>query len=299
MANPEKIGFIGIGLMGRPMVLRLLQAGHPVSVWNRSRNKLAPVLAAGAVAADDIAGLLAASDLVLLCLADTAAVEAVVFAPGGVAECGAPGKLLVDLSSIEPAATRDFAERLHMACGMHWMDAPVSGGVSGAEAGTLAIMAGGSSEDVQRAQPVLAAFSRQVTHMGATGAGQITKICNQMIVACNALVIAEMTALAQRAGVDAAKIPQALQGGFADSRPLQILGPEMANRQFEPVKWKVRTLLKDLNMAVDLARLGDSAIPMSGLAAQLMQCHGSRGYLDADPATLVKLYLDAEEDSAC
>lgn len=292
MVARETIGFIGIGLMGRPMVLRLLQAGHAVHVWNRSPEKLEPVLAAGALAAASVAELIGRCDTIMLCLADTAAVESVVFDLGGIAQHGSAGKLLVDLSSIDPQATRQYAGRLQAACGMGWVDAPVSGGVAGAEAGTLAIMAGGIAEDLERVRPTLAAFSRQVTHMGGVGAGQISKICNQMIVSCNALVIAEMVALAQRAGVDAAKLPGALQGGFADSKPLQILAPEMAERRFEPVKWRVKTLLKDLNMAADLARLSGSAIPMSGLAAQLMQCHGSRGYLDADPATLVKLYSD-------
>lgn len=296
MATPkDAIGFIGIGLMGRPMVLRLLRAGYAVTVWNRSPGKLAPVVAEGAAPASDIAALVRACDVVMLCLADTAAVEEVVFGFGGIAASGAPGKLLVDLSSIDPQSTRRCAARLHKACGMAWVDAPVSGGVVGAEQGTLAVMAGGAAAEVERARPALAAFSRQVTRMGEVGAGQITKICNQMIVGCNALVIAEMIALAQRAGVDAAKIPEALQGGFADSKPLQILAPEMAGRRFEPVKWRVKTLLKDLNMAVDLARSNGSAIPMSGLAAQLMQCHGGNGHLEADPSTLIKLYLDAQE----
>ncbi|TAN49908.1 MAG: NAD(P)-dependent oxidoreductase [Methylococcaceae bacterium] len=292
MTIQENIGFIGIGLMGRPMTLRLLQAGYRVTVWNRSPAKLAPVIAAGAAAADSIAALVQACDIVLLSLTDTAAVDAVVFDADGVAASGGAGKLLVDLSSIAPQATRRFAEQLQQTAGMGWVDAPVSGGVPGAEQGNLAIMAGGAVPDVERARPVLAAFSRQLTHMGEVGAGQICKICNQMIVACNAMVIAEMIALAQRAGVDAARIPEALQGGFADSRPLQILGPEMANGVFEPVKWRVQTLLKDLSMAGDLARLHGSAVPMSALAAQLMQCHGSHGWLDADPATLIKLYQD-------
>jgi len=126
--------------------------------------------------------------------------------------------------------------------------------------------------------------------MGPVGSGQTTKICNQMIVSCNVLVIAEMMALAKSAGVDAAKIPEALAGGFADSKPLQIVGPEMADKRFEPVKWRVKTLLKDLHMAVDLAGKQGSAVPMSGLAAQLMQLHGSGGFLEQDPSTLIKLY---------
>jgi 3-hydroxyisobutyrate dehydrogenase len=130
--------------------------------------------------------------------------------------------------------------------------------------------------------------------MGPVGSGQITKICNQMIVSCNVLVIAEMMALAKQAGVDNSKIPEALIGGFADSKPLQIVGPEMAAEQFEPVKWRVKTLLKDLNMAVDVAADQGSSIPMAGLATQLMQLHGGHGFLEMDPSTLIKLYQTAD-----
>lgn len=282
------LGFIGIGLMGKPMTLRLIDTGFRVNVWNRSRDKLAPVIEAGAVACDSIERLTENSDVILLCLSDTSAVAEVV--ENHIIGSGAPGKLLIDLSSIEPAATRRLAEQLLQRCGIHWVDAPVSGGVQGAESGTLAIMAGGDSADIETARHVLAPLYRQLTHMGAVGCGQIAKICNQMIVSCNVMVIAEMIALAKQAGVDAAKIPEALAGGFADSKPLQIVGPEMAAGVFEPVKWRVKTLLKDLNMAVDLAADQGNAIPMSGLAAQLMQLHGSRGFLEQDPSTLIKLF---------
>ncbi|MGR9072604.1 MAG: NAD(P)-dependent oxidoreductase [Gammaproteobacteria bacterium] len=284
------LGFIGIGLMGRPMTLRLLNAGYFVNVWNRTPDKCRPVVDAGARLAGSAAELTERSDIVITCLADTAAVEAVALGSGGVAETGAPGKLLIDLSSIHPEATRRMAEKLEKKCGMGWVDAPVSGGVAGAESGSLAIMAGGNAEDVAVAREVLSPLYRQLTHMGAVGSGQITKICNQMIVGCNVMVIAEMIALAKKAGVDAEKIPQALAGGFADSRPLQIVGPEMASEIFEPVKWKVKTLLKDLNMAGDVSETLGSPVPLSGLAAQLMRLHGGRGNLDNDPSTLIRLY---------
>ncbi|MGR9045403.1 MAG: NAD(P)-dependent oxidoreductase [Gammaproteobacteria bacterium] len=282
------LGFIGIGLMGRPMTIRLLEAGFNVNVWNRTHNKLDSVIAAGATASDTIEDLVEASDVIILCLADTQAVVSVVQGP--ILKSGSPGKLIIDLSSIHPEATTRLAAALREQCGMGWVDAPVSGGVAGAEQGTLAIMAGGGEPDVALARTVLAPLYQRLTHMGEVGSGQITKICNQMIVSCNVLVIAEMIALAQRAGVDAAKIPNALAGGFADSKPLQIIGPEMADGAFEPVKWRVKTLLKDLNMAVDIASKNGSAAPMSGLAAQLMQLHGSHGFLDQDPSTLIKLY---------
>jgi 3-hydroxyisobutyrate dehydrogenase len=230
------------------------------------------------------------ADIVMLCLADTAAVREVVFGPSGVASTAKPGQLLLDFSSVEPAATREMAAELERLSGMRWVDAPVSGGVPGAEAGTLAIMAGGRGEDVDFLRPLLAHLGQRVTHMGAVGAGQVTKVCNQMIVACNALVIAEVVGLAERSGVDARLLAPALAGGFADSRPLQILAPQMAESQFEPVKWHVRTLLKDLDTAAKLAREEGGAVPMSGLAAQLMRLHGSMGNLENDPATLVRLY---------
>jgi 3-hydroxyisobutyrate dehydrogenase len=289
MPNPNPIlGFIGIGLMGKPMTLRLLHAGFRVKVWNRSPEKLQPVVAAGAEAMADIAELVRASDVVILCLADTPTVEWALC--HGIMQHGSPGKLVIDLSSIDPNKTREFAAALHGKCGMGWVDAPVSGGVAGAEHGSLAIMAGGQPEQVEIARRVLKPLYKQLTHMGPVGSGQTTKICNQMIVSCNMLVIAEMIALAKQAGVEAEKIPAALAGGFADSKPLQIAGPEMALEQFEPVKWRVKTLLKDLQMATELAKQTGNALPMSGLAAQLMQLHGSRGYLEHDPATLIKLY---------
>jgi 3-hydroxyisobutyrate dehydrogenase len=286
--HKRTLGFIGIGLMGKPMTLRLLDAGFRVNVWNRSQDKLAPVVGAGALARDSIEQLVQASDVVLLCLSDSQAVASVV--ENSILDSGSAGKLLIDLSSIDPKTTRQLAGLLQQRCGMTWVDAPVSGGVQGAEQGSLAIMAGGADNDIETARQVLAPLYRQLTHLGEVGCGQIAKICNQMIVSCNVLVIAEMIALAKQAGVDAAKIPEALAGGFADSKPLQIVGPEMADGIFEPIKWRVKTLLKDLNMAFDLASDQGNAIPMSGLAAQLMQLHGSQGFLEQDPATLIKLF---------
>ncbi|PPD05443.1 MAG: 2-hydroxy-3-oxopropionate reductase [Methylobacter sp.] len=282
------LGFIGIGLMGLPMTLRLLKAGYRVHSWNRTPDKLTPAVAAGALACESIAALVAASDIILLCLADSEAVAQVVTCH--ILPQGRPGQLVLDLSSIRPETTRELAAALDRHCGMRWVDAPVSGGVAGAEQGTLAIMAGGTDSDIAVAREVLAPLYRQLTHMGPVGSGQLTKICNQMIVSCNVMVIAEMMALAAQAGVDASRIPEALAGGFADSKPLQITAPLMASGTFEPVKWRVKTLLKDLNMAVETGKQLGSAIPLSALAAQLMQVHGSHGFLEHDPATLIKLY---------
>ena len=291
MTQNYTLGFIGIGLMGKPMTLRLLTAGFQVNVWNRSPEKLATVAQAGAQVCESIAELVQQSDVILLCLADTAVVETVVTQQ--ILPHGRPRQLVIDLSSIHPEITRQLAARLKQHCGMQWVDAPVSGGTAGAEQGSLAIMAGGTDDDIMIARQVLKPLYNRLTHMGPVGSGQITKICNQMIVSCNVLVIAEMMALAKQAGVDNSKIPEALMGGFADSKPLQIVGPEMAAEQFEPVKWRVKTLLKDLNMAVDVAADQGSSIPMAGLATQLMQLHGAHGFLEMDPSTLIKLYQTA------
>ncbi|WP_085724589.1 NAD(P)-dependent oxidoreductase [Pseudomonas sp. R37(2017)] len=296
MSMLPSLGFAGIGLMGLPMCQRLLDAGYPLAVWNRNPEKCKPLVEAGARQVASPAELCQHADVVMLCLADTSVVREVVFGPAGIVEGAKTGQLLVDFSSLEPNATREMAAELVGKSGMGWLDTPVSGGVVGAQAGSLAIMVGGDAQDLERVRPVLLNLGQRVTHMGGIGAGQVTKACNQMIVACNALVIAEVVALAERSGVDASLIAEALAGGFADSKPLQILAPQMAENRFEPIKWHVRTLLKDLDTAVKFSREQGSATPISGLAAQLMRLHGSQGFLEKDPSTLVQMYR--EPDSA-
>ena len=292
MSMLPSLGFAGIGLMGLPMCRRLLAAGYPLAVWNRNPDKCKPLVEAGARQVASPAELCQHADVVMLCLADTSVVREVVFGPTGIVEGAKKGQLLVDFSSLEPNATREMAAELAGKTGMGWLDTPVSGGVVGAEAGSLAIMVGGEAQDLERVRPVLLRLGQRVTHMGGVGAGQVTKACNQMIVACNALVIAEVVALAERSGVDASRIAEALAGGFADSKPLQFLAPQMAENRFEPVKWHVRTLLKDLDAAVKFSREQGSATPISGLAAQLMRLHGSQGFLEKDPSTLVQMYRE-------
>ncbi|WP_339486029.1 NAD(P)-dependent oxidoreductase [Pseudomonas sp. EL_65y_Pfl2_R95] len=289
------LAFAGIGLMGLPMTRRLMAAGYPLTVWNRSADKCQSLIDQGASVVTQPAQLCGAANIVMLCLATTDVVREVVFGPGGIVETARPGQLLVDFSSLDPAQTRDMAAELERRTGMRWIDAPVSGGTPGAEAGSLAIMAGGAVEDIEQVRPILANLGQRLTRMGEVGAGQVTKVCNQMIVACNALVIAEVVALAEKSGVDASLIAPALAGGFADSKPLQILAPQMAASEFEPVKWHVRTLLKDLDTAVRVAQQTGSATPVTGLAAQLMRLHGSQGNLEKDPATLVQQYRGETE----
>lgn len=288
-----RIGFIGIGLMGLPMCRRLLAAGHPLTVWNRSPDKCAPLVAAGAALAASPAALTREADVIMTCLADTAAVEDVFQRADGIAAALAPGKTVVDFSSIAPAATRALAAAAQ-ARGAAWVDAPVSGGVVGAEAGSLVIMAGGEATALEPLRPLLAALAQRVTHMGPSGAGQVTKVCNQLIVAANAVLIAEAVALAEKAGVDASRLAPALAGGFADSRPFQLLAPRMSARTFEPVQWRVRTLLKDLDMARTLAAESGSAVALASHAADLMRRHGDHGFLDQDLSTLIRHFEDGD-----
>jgi 3-hydroxyisobutyrate dehydrogenase len=263
-----KLGFIGIGLMGKPMTLRLLAAGHEVAVWNRSADKLAEVLARGARRAGSPAEVARAADIVMMCVTDQKAVEAVLFHEQGIVHGAGAGKLVVDFSSIAPASARVFAARLE-AKGIGLVDAPVSGGVAGAEQGTLAIMAGGRPEHVERARPVVMHLAARFTRMGEAGAGQLTKLCNQAIVGSLVAVIAEAMRLAEAAGVDSKMLPEALKGGFADSLPLQIFGARMAARRFDPPLAAAATMLKDLQNVAAAAGEADVWMPMVERAIEL------------------------------
>lgn len=289
MSDQPRLGFIGIGLMGKPMCLRLLAAGYQLTVWNRSRDKLAPVTAKGARAAATPAEVARASDLVMMCVTDQHAAEQVLFAPDGLAAAGSKDKLVVDFSSIAPTAARAFAARLEEACGMGLVDAPVSGGTVGAEQGTLAIMAGGRAEHVERARPVVAHLAQRFTRMGDAGAGQVTKLCNQVIVGCLFPVIAEAIRLAESAGVDANALPQALKGGFADSLPLQVFGARMAARKFDPPLGTVSILLKDLENAAAVAKDNGVPLPMARTAAELYRLLVAQGHAEREPSLFVEL----------
>ena len=286
-----KLGYIGIGLMGRPMVLRLLAAGHEVTVWNRSKDKLAPVLEKGAKAAASPAEVARAADIVMMCVTDQRAAEEVLFGAHGVSKAEVQDKLLVDFSSIAPASARDFAKRLADK-GMGMIDAPVSGGVPGAEKGALAIMAGGKAEHIERARPIVMHLAQRFTRMGDSGAGQVTKLCNQIIVGSLFPVIAEAMRLAEAAGVDAKLLPEALKGGFADSLPLQIFGARMAARNFEPPLGANSIMLKDLENAAAVAKEFGVSLAMAQSAADLYRLMRTQGKGEKDPAVLVELLSD-------
>ena len=268
MSTRERLGFIGLGLMGLPMALRLCEAGHALCVWNRSAAKTEAVQRAGASVAASPAEVARSAEIVFLCLTDSAAVEQVVFGSDGLAAAPGGGRVVVDFSSIAPAATRDIAARLEAANGMRWIDAPVSGGTKGAAEGTLAVMAGGAPADFERVRPCVLAMAQRFTLMGPLGAGQTTKLCNQVIVGSAMCVLAEATRLALNAGIDPLLLPQALAGGFADSKPLQLFVPRMAQAIHEPPLGHTHTMLKDLDTVVELARETGTPVPMAALAAQ-------------------------------
>jgi 3-hydroxyisobutyrate dehydrogenase len=291
-----RIGYIGVGLMGKPMVDRLLDAGYPVTVWNRSREKLDPVVERGAVAAETPAALAAASDYVFMCLMDTAAVEAVVFGSDGVAHAKGP-TVLVDFSTLPPETSRAFAARLKDANGMGWVDAPVSGGVPGAEKGTLAIMAGGDENDIETVRPVVMNLCARFTRMGGAGAGQSTKMCNQIISGCTMAVVAEAVGFALRSGVDASRLTEALSGGFADSIPFQLFAPRMAAQDFSNPLGATRTMIKDLDAVEDIAGAVAARVPMTESALSIMRYVAERGDADNDISTIIKYFVDGERKS--
>jgi 3-hydroxyisobutyrate dehydrogenase len=285
----EKLGYLGLGMMGFPMSRRLINAGYDVTVWNRSTAKATALVEAGAKLAPRPSDIAANAGIIFMCLTDAAAVDEVVFGPDGLATVTGSGKLIVDFSSIHPDAARTIAARLKAANGMRWIDAPVSGGTKGAEEGTLAVMAGGDAADIERVRRYVLAMARRLTHMGPTGAGQTTKLCNQVIVGCAMAVLAEATRLATNAGIDAKRLPEALAGGFADSIPLQLFVPRMVEGLHSPPMGHIATMLKDLDTVIDVARDSSSPVPMSALAAQLFRLAKVARGADADALEIYKL----------
>ena len=278
-----KIAFLGMGLMGSRMATRLIQAGFSVAVWNRTASACDVLIDMGATALElqDIGQY----PVILTCLADDAAVQSVY---DQIQAQLRAQQVIVDFSSLSVDQTKALAgqAQLHQ---VQWIDSPVSGGTAGAEQGTLVIFAGGDLQTIQDLSLIYNVLSQRVTRMGETGTGQATKICNQLIVAANSTLIAEAVALAAQAGVDTTLLAPALAGGFADSKPFQILTPRMATHTFEPVQWKVQTLSKDLNNAVQLAEQFNLNIPVAKQALSQLQSHQNKGYAEADLATVIQL----------
>lgn len=281
------IGFIGLGLMGAPMCRNLMKAGGRLVVTNRSEAPRLKMQAEGAAAVDSPAAVAAQADIIVLMVADTPAVEAVLSGPGGVLETLRPGTLLIDMGTTAMVATRGFAEAVEKMGGFY-VDAPVSGGTIGATAGNLTIMAGGSESAFDKALPVLKVLGERITHVGDTGAGQVAKAANQVIVGLNIGAVAEALALARAAGVDPGKVRQALQGGFADSRILEVHGKRMVEGDFTPGA-KSTTQHKDMVQALDLAQGLHLEMPATALSKELYDRLISSGGADLDHAALFKV----------
>ncbi len=282
---PLNLGFIGLGIMGAPMAGHLLAAGHRLFVNTRSAVPAA-LTAAGATVCASGREVAEQADIVFLMVPDTPDVEKVLFDENGVAAGLSAGKAVVDMSSISPIETKAFAERV-AALGADFLDAPVSGGEVGAKAASLTIMVGGREPVFQRLQPLLALMGKNITHVGPVGAGQTTKVANQIIVALNIAAVGEALVFASKAGADPAKVREALMGGFASSRILEVHGERMIKRSFNP-GFRIQLHQKDLNLALQSAKALSLALPGTANAAQLMQACAAQGYDQLDHSALVR-----------
>jgi 2-hydroxy-3-oxopropionate reductase len=280
-----KVGFIGLGIMGRPMALNLKAKGHDLFV--PERKSLTDELRAAATVLPDAKAVAAAAEVVITMVPDTPDVEQVLFGPGGVAEGLSPGKLVIDMSSISPTATKTFASRIN-ALGCDYLDAPVSGGEVGAKNATLTIMVGGPKRAFDRALPLFEAMGKTITLVGEeNGAGQTTKVANQIIVALNIQAVSEALVFAAKAGADPAKVRQALMGGFANSRILEVHAERMIKRTFAP-GFRIRLHQKDLNLALSAARDLGVALPNTAVAQQMFSAVAAAGGADLDHSAMVQ-----------
>jgi 2-hydroxy-3-oxopropionate reductase len=284
----ERIGFIGLGIMGKPMAANLLAAGYPLTVHSRGRGPVDELAGLGASPATSARDVAAASDVVITMLPDSPDVEAVVLGPDGVGDGIAPGALYVDMSTIAPAVSRSIAVTLAER-DVEAVDAPVSGGETAARAGELSIMAGGSDEAVARAQPIFDVLGKATTHIGPPGAGQVAKAANQVVVALTIQAVAEALVLARKAGADPARVRAALLGGFAQSRVLDVHGQRMLDGAYDP-GFKLRLHRKDLAIALQLSREQEVPLLATAQAAQLMDALLAGGAGDRDHSAMATLY---------
>ncbi len=282
MAN---IGFIGLGIMGIPMVKHLLEGGHPLYVQTRSKVP-AQVVEAGAIACANGQEVARQADIVIVMVPDTPDVEAVLFDDNGVAAGLSPGKIVVDMSSISPVATKEFARRIND-LGCEYLDAPVSGGEVGAKNGTLTIMVGGRPETFEQVLPIFRLMGKNITRVGNNGDGQTCKVANQIIVALTIEAVGEALLFASKAGADPARVREALMGGFASSRILEVHGERMVQRQFEP-GFRIGLHQKDLNLALSAARQLGLSLPNTATAQELFNACVAHGGETWDHSAMVR-----------
>ena len=282
-----KVGFIGLGIMGRPMALNLQKAGYTLFVHGRRIESMAPLAQAGCTACATAAEAAAQADVTIIMVSDTADVEQVIFGAGGVTHGAKPGSVVVDMSTISPTATRRFAEELGVR-GIEMLDAPVSGGDVGAINATLSIMVGGKSAVFERVQPLFAAMGKNIVHIGDNGAGQVAKACNQIVVAVTIEAVAEALTFARKSGVDAAKVRDALLGGFAASRILEVHGKRMLDNNYQP-GFKTKLHQKDMNIVLQTAKELGLALPAAALVMQHMNALMGTGDGELDSAAVMKI----------
>lgn len=284
----ERIGFIGLGIMGQPMARNIMQAGYPLVVYNRSRPAMETLGTAGAGLAECPKAVAEQSDVVITCVSDSPDVEAVVLGSNGLIEGVRSGMLYIDMSTIAPATSRQVYTALQ-AEGVDALDAPVSGGDIGAQQGTLSIMVGGDASAFQRALPILQTMGKNIVHVGDAGAGQVTKACNQIVVALTVQAVAEALTLAKKSGVDPAKVREALLGGFAQSRVLDVHGQRMLDGNFQP-GFKLNLFRKDINIVLQTLR--ELQLPLFGTSQvpALMDALLAQGKGELDYISLVTLY---------
>jgi 2-hydroxy-3-oxopropionate reductase len=280
----ERIGFIGLGIMGKPMAKNLLAAGFPVTVHSRSSEPVDEVVAAGATRGAGSAEVAAVSDITITMLPDTVDVEQVLTGDAGVMHGAAPGSLVIDMSSIDPGPTRTMAQAFANA-GVAMLDAPVSGGERGAIDAALSIMVGGEAQAFERATPVFEAMGKNIVHVGPSGAGQVCKACNQLVVAATIEAVAEALLLAERSGVDAAKVREALLGGFAGSKILEVHGQRMLDRSFDP-GFRIRLHRKDARIVEEAAAATSTPIPSFSVVTEQLQKAVDAGDGDRDHSGL-------------
>jgi 3-hydroxyisobutyrate dehydrogenase len=286
--NKPRLGYLGLGLMGSQMSSRLVEKGYQVTGFDPQSDKVDAAVANGIIGADSPRAVAEASDIVLACVVTTPALTEAMFGPDGIAEGGAADKIFLDHSTTIADKTRDMAARLKDETGMGWVDAPVSGGPPAAGTGKLAIMVGGDKADVASVKPVLDILGHN-THMGPLGAGQVTKMVNQVLVLNNFALLAEAVTLATNAGIDPAMVPEALSGGYADSPMFRQFFPRLIERDFNPAGY-ARQIMKDLDMILDLAQQTKTPVPMSNTSASLYRMLMAKGYSELDAISVLKVY---------
>ena len=287
MAN---VGLIGLGAMGAPMARNLLKGGHVVTVFARRAEAMTPLIRAGALAGESPARVASKSDVTITMVIDTLAVEEVALGPRGIIEGAKPGSVVIDHSTIDPDGARRIASALQ-SCGIHMLDAPVSGGAAVAEAGTLTVMAGGDEAVLDRVRPILEGYAKTIVHIGPSGAGQVAKACNQICTIVNTLGAAEAMLMAERAGLDPTKVKDVLMSGFGASRMLDMQAPKMIARNFEG-KVESRLHYKDIHIVLAMARELGIELPASAAAAKVLAELQTRGGAKKDTAAVYSVLAD-------